>query len=81
MFNDYGLLNCSENVARYNFVADLDLRGEVPLLVTVKRRDADSPRNVGAFSGFLDEFKRPLYTVVELLNDSRPKLDAQRFAH
>ena len=42
VFNYYCLLNCSENISRNDFLADLYLRGEVPLFAAVNCWDADS---------------------------------------
>ena len=78
---DEGVLeDGSPNVTTRNVVANLENRGELPLLVPVERRDGDTAGNVNGLGDFGDRCQGTLDTIVDAVEEARAEFDGERLA-
>ena len=70
---DEGVLeDGSPDVTTRNVIANLENRGELPLLVPVERRDGDTAGNVNGLGDFGNRCQGTLDTIVDTVEEAGP---------
>jgi len=76
MLDENGLSNHAEDSARLHIFARFYARLEIPFFLSIKGRQSDASRDVGALGLAFDYVERPLNAVVYLFNQTWSKFDA-----
>jgi hypothetical protein len=78
---DEGVLeDCAPNITAGDVIANLQRRGELPLLLAVNGRDGDAARDVDRAGDLGDVLQGSLDTVVDTVEETGSELDGERLS-